>query len=137
MPEAKTARRVAVVGGNRIPFARSNGPYATASNSDMLSAALDGLVERYDLQGKKLGEVAAGAVLKHARDFSMTREVVLGSRLDRATPAVDITQACSPVNASNCAAPASWRWRTVITAKRWVRCRWATSRCTAACMPRC
>jgi acetyl-CoA C-acetyltransferase len=94
MPEAKTARRVAIVGGNRIPFARSNGAYATASNSDMLAAALDGLVERFGLQDKKLGEVAAGAVLKHARDFSMTREVVLGSKLDRATPAVDITQAC-------------------------------------------
>ncbi|MDO9407794.1 acetyl-CoA C-acetyltransferase [Patulibacter sp.] len=94
MTEPKTARRVAIVGGNRIPFARSNGAYATASNSEMLSAALEGLVERYGLEGKKLGEVAAGAVLKHARDFSMTREVVLGSRLDRATPAVDITQAC-------------------------------------------
>jgi acetyl-CoA C-acetyltransferase len=94
MPEAKTVRRVAIVGGNRIPFARSNGAYAQASNSDMLAAALDGLITRFDLEGKKLGEVAAGAVLKHARDFSMTREVVLGSRLDKATPAVDMQQAC-------------------------------------------
>jgi acetyl-CoA C-acetyltransferase len=94
MPEAKTVRRVAIVGGNRIPFARSNGAYAQASNSDMLAAALDGLITRFHLEGKKLGEVAAGAVLKHARDFSMTREVVLGSRLDKATPAVDMQQAC-------------------------------------------
>jgi acetyl-CoA C-acetyltransferase len=94
MPETKTVRRVAIVGGNRIPFARSNGPYAQASNSDMLAAALDGLVERFDLEGKKLGEVAAGAVLKHSRDFNMVREVVLGSRLDKATPAVDLQQAC-------------------------------------------
>ncbi|WP_022927473.1 acetyl-CoA C-acetyltransferase [Patulibacter americanus] len=94
MPETQTVRRVAIVGGNRIPFARSNGPYAQASNSDMLAAALDGLIDRFDLEGKKLGEVAAGAVLKHARDFNMVREVVLGSRLDKATPAVDLQQAC-------------------------------------------
>ncbi|WP_210490978.1 acetyl-CoA C-acetyltransferase [Patulibacter sp. SYSU D01012] len=94
MPETKTARRVAIIGGNRIPFARSNGPYAQASNSAMLSAALDGLIDRFGLEGQKLGEVAAGAVLKHARDFNMVREVVLGSRLDKATPAVDLQQAC-------------------------------------------
>jgi acetyl-CoA C-acetyltransferase len=94
MPENQTVRRVAIVGGNRIPFARSNGPYAQASNSDMLAAALDGLIDRFDLEGKKLGEVAAGAVLKHSRDFNMVREVVLGSRLDKATPAVDLQQAC-------------------------------------------
>ncbi|MCK9248549.1 MAG: acetyl-CoA C-acetyltransferase [Solirubrobacteraceae bacterium] len=89
-----TVRRVAIVGGNRIPFARSNGAYATASNSDMLAAALDGLIDRFGLEGKVIGEVAAGAVLKHSRDFNMTREVVLGSRLDNASAAVDLQQAC-------------------------------------------
>src|SRR6185295_7543114 len=88
------ARRVAVLGGNRIPFARSNGPYAHASNSDMLTAALDGLVARFGLAGERLGEVVAGAVLKHSRDFNLTREVVLGSRLDPHTPAYDVQQAC-------------------------------------------
>lgn len=87
-------RRVAIVGGNRIPFARSNGAYATASNQDMLTAALEGLIERYDLHGLRLGEVAAGAVLKHSRDFNLTRECVLGSRLAPETPAYDIQQAC-------------------------------------------
>jgi acetyl-CoA C-acetyltransferase len=87
-------RRVAVVGGNRIPFARSNTAYATASNQDMLTAAVDGLVSRYGLQGERLGEVAAGAVLKHSRDFNLTREAVLGSRLAPETPAYDIQQAC-------------------------------------------
>ena len=87
-------RRVAVVGGVRIPFARQFGPYAQASNEDMLTAALDGLVERFDLAGARLGEVAAGAVLKHSRDFNLTRECVLGSRLDSATPAYDVQQAC-------------------------------------------
>jgi acetyl-CoA C-acetyltransferase len=87
-------RRVAIVGGNRIPFARSNGPYAQASNQDMLTAALDGLVDRFGLDGERLGEVAAGAVLKHSRDFNLTRECVLGSRLDSATPAYDVQQAC-------------------------------------------
>jgi acetyl-CoA C-acetyltransferase len=85
---------VAVLGGNRIPFARSNGPYATASNQDMLTAALDGLVARFGLAGQRIGEVVAGAVLKHSRDFNLTRETVLGSRLDPHTPAYDVQQAC-------------------------------------------
>jgi acetyl-CoA C-acetyltransferase len=90
-----TAPRTAVVlGGNRIPFARSNGPYAHASNQDMLTATLDGLVARFGLQGERLGEVVAGAVLKHPRDFNLTRECVLGSQLSPETPAYDIQQAC-------------------------------------------
>ncbi len=87
-------RRVAIVGGNRIPFARSNAVYATASNQEMLTSALEGLVERYNLHGERLGEVVAGAVLKHSRDFNLTRECVLGSRLAPETPAYDIQQAC-------------------------------------------
>ena len=87
-------RRVAIIGGNRIPFARANGPYATASNQDMLTAALEGLIERYHLHGLRMGEVVAGAVLKDSRDFSMTRECVLGSRLSPQTPAYDLQQAC-------------------------------------------
>ncbi|HVW44375.1 MAG TPA: acetyl-CoA C-acetyltransferase [Amycolatopsis sp.] len=87
-------RRVAIVGGNRIPFARSNGPYAAASNQDMLTATIDGLVSRFSLQGERIGEVAAGAVLKHARDFNLTRECVLGSTLAPDTPASDVQMAC-------------------------------------------
>ena len=87
-------RRVAVIGGNRIPFARSNGAYAHASDQDMLTAALDGLVERFALEGERLGEVVAGAVLKHARDRDLTRESVLGSKLAPETPAYDLQQAC-------------------------------------------
>lgn len=87
-------RRVAIVGGNRIPFARSNSRYAAASNLDMLTAALDGLVARFGLAGARVGELVAGAVLKHSRDYNLTREVVLGSRLDPTTPAYDIQQAC-------------------------------------------
>ncbi len=88
------SRRVAVVGGTRIPFARSNGPYAHASNQDMLTAALDALIERYSLEGERLGEVVAGAVLKHSRDRDLTRESVLGTRLAPETPAYDVQQAC-------------------------------------------
>lgn len=87
-------RRVAIIGGNRIPFARSNGAYATASNQQMLTAALEGLIERFNLHGLRMGEVAAGAVLKHSRDFNLTRECVLGSRLSPQTPAYDVQQAC-------------------------------------------
>ncbi len=91
--QSKT-RRVAVIGGNRIPFARSNTAYATTSNQEMLTAAIDGLVARFGLEGQRLGEVVAGAVLKHSRDFNLTREAVLGSRLSPETPAYDIQQAC-------------------------------------------
>ncbi|MEP7021367.1 MAG: acetyl-CoA C-acetyltransferase [Pseudonocardiales bacterium] len=89
-----SSRRAAVIGGNRIPFARSNGPYSRASNQDMLTATIDGLVARFGLQNERLGEVAAGAVLKHSRDFNLTRESVLGSRLSPASPAYDVQQAC-------------------------------------------
>lgn len=89
-----TSHRVAILGGNRIPFARSNKEYAHASNQDMLTSALDGLVARYGLHDERLGLVAAGAVLKHSRDFNLTREVVLGSALDSTTPAIDLQQAC-------------------------------------------
>jgi acetyl-CoA C-acetyltransferase len=91
---APTTRDAVIVGGNRIPFARSNGPYAHASNQDMLTATLDGLVARFSLQGERLGEVVAGAVLKHPRDFNLTRECVLGSQLAAETPAYDVQQAC-------------------------------------------
>ncbi|OBA35294.1 acetyl-CoA acetyltransferase [Rhodococcus sp. 852002-51564_SCH6189132-a] len=87
-------RRVAVLGGNRIPFARSDRKYARASNQDMFTATLDGLVGRFNLQGERLGAVVGGAVLKHARDFNLVRESVLGSALSPYTPAWDLQQAC-------------------------------------------
>ncbi|MEN5214740.1 acetyl-CoA C-acetyltransferase [Pseudomonas pudica] len=90
----RSFRRVAILGGNRIPFARSNGAYATVSNQAMLTVALEGLIERYRLHGLCIGEVVAGAVLKHSRDMNLTRECVLGSRLSPQTPAYDIQQAC-------------------------------------------
>src|SRR5690606_28799647 len=89
-----SVRRVAVIGGNRIPFARSNTAYSQFSNQDMLTAALRGLVDRYNLQGEVLGEVVAGAVLKHSRDFNLTRESALSSGLAPETPAYDVQQAC-------------------------------------------
>ena len=93
-PVPPTARRVAVVAGNRIPFARADRTYARASNLQMLTAALDGLVERAGLAGQPVGEVVAGAVVKHSRDYNLVREAVLGSRLDPTTPAYDVQQAC-------------------------------------------
>ncbi len=90
-----TIRRVAILGGNRIPFARSNGAYAKATNMDMLTATLNGLVSRFGLQGQRLGEVVAGAVLKHSRDFNLTRECVLNTQLAPETPAYDLQQACA------------------------------------------
>src|SRR5206468_2414210 len=87
-------RRVAVLGGIRIPFARQDGPYADASNQDMLTTTLDALVGKFRLESETVGEVAAGAVLKHSRDFNLTRESVLGSKLAPETPAYDVQQAC-------------------------------------------
>lgn len=90
----RPVRRTAIIGGNRIPFARANADYAHASNQDMLTAAVDGLVARHGLAAERLGEVVAGAVLKHSRDFTLTRETVLGTRLHSTTPAYDVQQAC-------------------------------------------
>src|SRR3954451_7124302 len=89
-----THRRVAILGGNRIPFARSDGAYANASNQDMFTAALGGLIDRFHLEGERLGAVVGGAVLKHSRDFNLMRECVLGSALSPHTAAYDLQQAC-------------------------------------------
>ena len=91
---ATILRRVAVLGGTRIPFARANGAYNEASNQDMLTAALKALVERFHLENQKMGEVAAGAVIKHSRDWNLARESTLGSGLDPTTPAYDLQRAC-------------------------------------------
>lgn len=88
-------RSALILGGNRTPFAKAGGPYAAASSLDLLTAALDGLVARHGLAGCRLDEVAGGAVLKHTRDFNLTREAVLGSALAPTTPAVDLGQACA------------------------------------------
>ena len=88
------AIRVAVVGGSRIPFCRSHSVYKDASNQEMMSAALDGLVMKYDLKGQVIGDVALGAVIKHSRDFNLARESVLDSGLNTRTPAVDLQRAC-------------------------------------------
>jgi len=85
---------VAVLGGNRIPFARSDTAYADASNQDMFTAALTGMVRRFGLDGEALGAVIGGAVLKHSRDFNLMRECVLGTALSPYTPAFDLQQAC-------------------------------------------
>lgn len=87
-------RNAVIVGGNRTPFVKAGTAYAQASNQDMLTAAIDGLVARFGLAGTKVDEVVAGAVLKHTRDFNLTRESVLGSALDPHTPAIDLQQAC-------------------------------------------
>ncbi|WP_100639414.1 acetyl-CoA C-acetyltransferase [Marinobacter salexigens] len=91
---ASGVRRVAVLGGNRVPFARSNTAYSKISNQELLTSTLRGLVDRFDLQGKRLGEVVAGAVMKHSRDFNLTREAALSCGLAPETPAYDIQQAC-------------------------------------------
>ena len=90
----KQSRRVAIIGYNRIPFARHNTAYTNASNQEMMTAAMQGLIDRYGLHGELLGEVAGGAVIKHSREFNLMRECVMGTTLNAATPACDIQQAC-------------------------------------------
>lgn len=87
-------RRVAIIGGLRIPFCRSYTGYARQSNQDMMTAALSGLVQKFSLQGEVLGDVSLGAVIKHSRDWNLARESVLGSGLSAATPAFDLQRAC-------------------------------------------
>ena len=89
-----SVRRVAVIGGARIPFARALGAYAALSNQDMLTAVLRGLVDKFRLKGERMGDVAAGAVIKHSKDWNLTRECVLGSGLAAETPGVDLQRAC-------------------------------------------
>ena len=88
------SRRAAVVGGSRIPFARAHGAYAGCSNQDMMTASLSALVDRFNLKGERLGDVALGAVIKHSRDFNLARESVLGCGLAPETPAFDLQRAC-------------------------------------------
>lgn len=90
----ESINKVAILGGNRIPFVRSHTAYKNASNLDMLTASLKGLVKRFDLEGERLGEVAAGAVMKHTKDFNLAREATLSSKLSPTTPAYDVQQAC-------------------------------------------
>jgi acetyl-CoA C-acetyltransferase len=87
-------RRVAIVGGMRIPFARGNGAYAHVGNQEMLTATLRGLVDRFGLQGQRLDDVAAGAVMKHSSQWNLTRESVLDSGLAAETPGLDVQRAC-------------------------------------------
>ena len=87
-------RRVAIVGGVRIPFARAHTAYANVSNEDMLTAAFRAVVERFKLHGVRLGDVAAGAVIKHTKDYNLTRECVLSSGLHPQTPGLDVQRAC-------------------------------------------
>jgi acetyl-CoA C-acetyltransferase len=89
-----TARRVAIIGGVRIPFARGNGAYAEVGNQEMLTAVLRAVVERYGLQGQRLDDVAAGAVMKHSSQWNLARESVLGSGLAAETPGFDLQRAC-------------------------------------------
>ena len=91
---SESMRRVAIVGGSRIPFCRSNTIYSDKSNLDMLSAAIDGVVDRFDLQGEQLDEVMAGAVMTHSKDFNLAREAVLSSKLSALTPGITLQQAC-------------------------------------------
>ncbi|WP_369069698.1 acetyl-CoA C-acetyltransferase [Kineococcus terrestris] len=94
-PAPRPVRRAAIVGGNRTPFVRAGRAYARASAQDLMTAALDGLVARYGLAGERLGEVVGGAVLRHSRDLNITREALLSTALDPATPAHDVSQACA------------------------------------------
>ncbi len=89
-----TARRVAVIGGQRIPFCRAHTEYAKQSNQDMMTATLQALVSKYGLQQETLGDVALGAVIKHSRDWNLARESVVGSGLSLRTPGVDLQRAC-------------------------------------------
>src|SRR5690606_25693173 len=94
MNNTTTIRKVAIVGYNRIPFARANTAYSNVGNQEMMTAALNGLIDKYNLKGELLGEVAGGAVIKHTYDSNLIRECVMKTALDPATPACALQQAC-------------------------------------------
>ncbi|MGA9265314.1 MAG: acetyl-CoA C-acyltransferase, partial [Rhodomicrobium sp.] len=87
-------RKVAVIGGVRTPFCRGNTGYDDLTNLDLMTAALNGLVEKYKLEGEHIDEVAGGAVITHAKDFNLTREAVIGTKLREDTPGITLSQAC-------------------------------------------
>ena len=91
---SEALRRVAIIGGSRIPFCRSNTVYAEKSNLDMLSAALQAVTDRFGLGGEQLDEVVAGAVMSHSRDWNLAREAVLSTTLSPLTPGITMQQAC-------------------------------------------
>ena len=91
---AQTLRRVGIVGGVRTPFCRSNTLYADLSNQDLMTSALNGLIDRYRLKGVHIDEVVGGAVVTHSKDFNLTREAVLGTKLAPSTPGITLQQAC-------------------------------------------
>ncbi|MEO0998781.1 MAG: acetyl-CoA C-acyltransferase, partial [Pseudomonadota bacterium] len=88
------ARRVAVLGGSRIPFCRAHTAYRHESNQDMMTAALQGVVRKFDLRGQSIGDVALGAVIKHSKDFNLARESLIDSGLSLKTPGIDLQRAC-------------------------------------------
>ncbi len=90
----QTLRRVAIIGGSRIPFCRSNTLYADLSNLEMMAAALNGLVDKYKLKGVHIDEVVGGAVMTHSKDFNLTREAILSTKLATSTPGITLMQAC-------------------------------------------
>ena len=94
MLTGSTVRRVAILGGSRIPFARGMGAYADVGNQEMLTAAFTGVVERFGLKGARLGDVAAGGVMKHSSQWNLTRESLIGAGLSLETPGVDLQRAC-------------------------------------------
>lgn len=91
---SQVLRRVAVIGGIRIPFCRSNTLYADLTNLEMLVTALNGLADRYQLAGAHVDEVVGGAVVTHSRDWNIAREAVIGSKLAPSTPGITLIQAC-------------------------------------------
>ena len=94
MQIGSTTRRVAIIGGVRTPFARSHTAYAGTDNQELLTASLRALVERFELQGQRLGDVIGGAVIKHSKDYNLTRESLLSTGLDPQTPGLDLQRAC-------------------------------------------
>ena len=94
MIQPSSLRRVVVVGGVRTPFCRSNTLYADLTNLDMLTAALNGLVAKYHLEGVHIDEVVGGAVVTHSRDWNIAREAVIGTKLAPSTPGITMIQAC-------------------------------------------
>src|SRR5450631_1889568 len=90
----QTLRRIAVIGGSRIPFCRSNSLYADQTNLKMMSTALSGLVDKYNLKGVAIGEVVGGAVVTHSRDWNLAREAIIDTRLHPTTPGITMQQAC-------------------------------------------
>jgi acetyl-CoA acetyltransferase family protein len=89
-----TKTRVAVIGGTRTPFAKAGTAFKRHSALDLAVHAVNGLMEKQELDPQAVDELVFGILLVDPRIPHLAREVVLASRLPAKVRALTITDNC-------------------------------------------